>query len=181
MFCPKCGTKNPENGKFCRSCGTDLHTVNRALSGELKIRESSEYRKHKRRKASWDSAFGKLFTGIAFVGVTIALANSAVGRGWWFWMLIPALTMIGAGLAQIMQIKQNQRDSVSFNSAQRPGELGEQQQGALPASRTDYVSPVRSDQYQTGDLVPPSVTENTTRHLELDSEGETMTLPKQNG
>ncbi|MGI8670151.1 MAG: zinc-ribbon domain-containing protein, partial [Aridibacter sp.] len=23
MFCPKCGTQNPENGKFCRKCGTD--------------------------------------------------------------------------------------------------------------------------------------------------------------
>ena len=24
MFCPKCGSKNPENAKFCRSCGTKL-------------------------------------------------------------------------------------------------------------------------------------------------------------
>ena len=35
MFCPKCGTKNPEDGKFCRSCGSDLAVVSAALSGGL--------------------------------------------------------------------------------------------------------------------------------------------------
>jgi uncharacterized membrane protein YvbJ len=24
MFCPQCGEKNPDNGKFCSSCGTAL-------------------------------------------------------------------------------------------------------------------------------------------------------------
>ncbi len=35
MFCPKCGIKNPENGKYCRSCGTDLNIVSKALRGEI--------------------------------------------------------------------------------------------------------------------------------------------------
>ncbi len=35
MFCPKCGTQNPESGKFCRKCGTDLSPVSDALSGKL--------------------------------------------------------------------------------------------------------------------------------------------------
>lgn len=45
---------------------------------------------------------------------------------------------------------------------------------------TNYdVPPPRGSAYDTGELVaPPSVTENTTRHLEMNSEGDTMTLPK---
>lgn len=43
----------------------------------------------------------------------------------------------------------------------------------------DFVAPPRGSIYETGDLnTPPSVTENTTRQLELDPEGSTMTLPK---
>ncbi|MFN2501427.1 MAG: zinc-ribbon domain-containing protein, partial [Pyrinomonadaceae bacterium] len=30
MFCPKCGSQNPETGKFCRSCGTDVGGVSSA-------------------------------------------------------------------------------------------------------------------------------------------------------
>ena len=39
------------------------------------------------------------------------------------------------------------------------------------------VSPADS-RYRTGDLAPPSVTDSTTKLLELDPEGETTTLPK---
>jgi len=46
----------------------------------------------------------------------------------------------------------------------------------LPPPQTQWVAP--ESKYKTGDLVPPSVTDNTTRHLEMDSEGQTMTLPK---
>ena len=42
MFCPKCGTGNPDNGKFCRSCGVDLGIVSVALSGDLsKLNDAS--------------------------------------------------------------------------------------------------------------------------------------------
>jgi hypothetical protein len=50
----------------------------------------------------------------------------------------------------------------------------------LPPTAADYVSPPKQSIYETGDLAPApsSVTEETTRHLQMDSEGETMTLPK---
>ena len=47
-------------------------------------------------------------------------------------------------------------------------------------SSNRYAEPLKSI-YDTGELVPPSsVTENTTRHLEINNEGETMTLPPNN-
>jgi hypothetical protein len=46
----------------------------------------------------------------------------------------------------------------------------------LPPTQTTYVEP--ESRFKTGDLVPPSVTDNTTRQLEMDSEGQTMALPK---
>ena len=46
----------------------------------------------------------------------------------------------------------------------------------LPPNQTEYVQP--ESRYKTGDLIPASVTDGTTRHLEINSEGETMTLPK---
>ena len=54
------------------------------------------------------------------------------------------------------------------------------QNNALPPTNTDYVAPPKQSIYDTGELHerPGSVTENTTRHLQMDSEGETMTLPK---
>ena len=32
MFCPKCGGQNPETGKYCRACGTDLGNITGALA-----------------------------------------------------------------------------------------------------------------------------------------------------
>lgn len=176
MFCPKCGVKNPENGMFCRSCGTDLNVVSKALTGKLQLGKPQMPVNKKGKPISWESAFSKLFGGLAFIGVTIALANSNMGRGWWFWMLIPALTMIGTGLAQVIQIKTSEKSNVDFAATGRELEPSEQKE--LPPSRTDYVAPVRDSTYKTGNLAPPSVTDNTTKHLEMDSEGETMTLPK---
>lgn len=175
MFCPKCGTENPETGRFCRSCGSDLGNVAVALSGQLP--QAQNLVDHKGKPVSWDRAIVKIFTGLAFVAVTIALAVSGTGRGWWFWMLIPAFTSLGAGIAQFVQLKNAQRPSVGFAPPQQRNIGAAEQNTGLPPSRTEYVSPGES-RYKTGDLVPPSVTDRTTRHLETNSEGETMTLPK---
>ena len=79
MFCPKCGKQNPEDGKFCRSCGTDLGNVSSALTGQLP--QGRQLVDHKGRPVSWDKAIVKIFTGIAFLCVAVALSFS-IGKGW---------------------------------------------------------------------------------------------------
>jgi hypothetical protein len=92
--------------------------------------------------------------GIAFLLVSAALAFSRIGRGWWFWMLIPAFSMMATGLAQYIRVKE--RDKRAF----QPGGFGQPTMQPPPPVST---FPVRN----TGELVapPPSVTEGTTRHL----------------
>lgn len=175
MFCPKCGIQNPDDGKFCRSCGTDLGNVSDVLSGKLQISKGCTNSKGK--PISLESSLTKLFMGIAFLAVSIVLGVSGMGRGWWFWMLIPALMFIGGGMAQYMQIRSATQGNGRFTSAAPNAISGNMHSAsALPPAQTTFVAP--ESRYRTGDLVPPSVTDNTTRHLEMNGEGETMTLPK---
>ncbi len=179
MFCPKCGTQNPNDGRFCRSCGADLGNVSAALSGNLPKPHAMVDRKGK--PINWESATVKIFSGLAFVAVSIALAFSQMGRGWWFWLLIPAFGSLGSGVAQFIQLKKSENQNVNFAPQNTQNTINSApQNNALPPTQTDYVAPPKQSIYDTGELAerPGSVTESTTRHLEMDSEGETMTLPK---
>ena len=92
-------------------------------------------------------------------------------------MLIPGFMFVGGGLAQYLQLKKAEQGGVRFGAPEQAAIETSAQHAGLPPSQTEYVSPVES-RYKTGDLVPPSVTDSTTKLLELDSEGQTMTLPK---
>src|SRR6266850_8422873 len=156
MFCPKCATQNLEGASFCRVCGANISLIPQALSGQLpQAREDEDVelsgrarRRHRRREASLDSVFKNVFMGIAFLLVSMALAFSRMGAGWWFWMLIPAFSMMGSGVAQYIRLKE--RDKQAF----RPGAIS--QPSMMPPRRVDAL-PTRN----TGELVPPppSVTE----------------------
>jgi hypothetical protein len=174
MFCPKCGIQNPETGKFCRSCGTDLGNVSVALSGKLPATQNMVDRKGK--PINLESAITKFFMGLAFLVIAIVLAVTGRGTGWWFWMLIPSLMFIGSGIAQYIQLKSSGQTGVRFAPPDQGSIAAPTPNAALPPTRTDYVA--AESRYKTGDLVPPSVTDGTTKHLEINSEGETMTLPK---
>lgn len=189
MFCPKCGTQNPETGKFCRTCGTDLGTVSEALSGKTSNKpqgfgmfepvQPMSLTNRRGRPVTWESAFGKLGLGVAFVLVAFILGATGMGRGWWFWMLIPGFLMLASGAAQCVQItkSEQQKNFSPQPERQNRNEISSApKNSALPPPQTEYVSP--ESRYKTGDLVPPSVTDGTTRHLEINKEGETMTLPK---
>jgi hypothetical protein len=175
MFCPKCGGQNPENGKFCRSCGTDLGVVSSALSSPS---QPPALVNRRGRPISWESSITKFATGIAFLVIAIVLGvtNMAGGRVWWFWMLIPAFTMMGSGVAQYVQLRKAEKGQLAAaplaSQAAFPAKTG----AALPPQSTEFVVP--ESRYKTGDLVPPSVTDGTTRHLEMESESKTMALPK---
>lgn len=186
MFCPKCGTQNPDNGKFCRNCGTDLSPVSSALSGKpqgfqpmqpMQPMQPVQLWDRRGRPVSWESAIGKLFGGLAFLIISIVLAFSQMGRVWWFWLLIPAFTMLGTGIAQYIQLrKQEQRNLQNYPPGAGSAFIPSNPSNAsLPPTQTEYVSPHVDSRYKTGDLVPPSVVEATTRHLEMNKDGETMT------
>lgn len=194
MFCPKCGTKNPDNGKYCRSCGTDLGNVSAALSGDLPTNykdagvaaidfENRKRSREMRRRQDPNEVFGdsikQIILGIGFLIVSIVLLNTGVAGGfaWWWAMLFPAFGLLSKGISDYLKSKRMEKSQQLRFAEQNQFTLNQSQTRAdLPPSQTDYVAP--ETRFKTGDLVPPSVTDNTTRHLEIDSEGQTMTLPK---
>jgi hypothetical protein len=169
MFCPNCAAKNLDGASFCRVCGANISLIPGALSGQLpQARQEDDVdegglcatRRRRRGQPSIDSAVRNAFMGMAFLGVAIALAFTRMGTGWWFWMLIPAFSMMGTGVAQYMRYKENQKQAF-LPGASRPAPAMPQRVESAP-QRVDLF-PSRN----TGELVapPPSVTEGTTRHL----------------
>jgi hypothetical protein len=177
MFCPKCGKDNPENSKFCRACGMNLGGLTTSVTSV----PTAPLVDGRGRTVSLEGAITRFTTGLAFLGVTIALAFTRAGRNWWFWMLIPAFSLIGTGIAQYIQYK-NAEGKKALEPAQATPVLPAEQYASLPPQTSqpaNYSAP--ESKFRTGDLVPPSVTEPTTKLLEKDDERPTMTLPTRDG
>jgi hypothetical protein len=159
MFCPKCATQNLEGASYCRSCGANISLVPHALSGQLPQAQGDDVigrrgRRRHGRELTLDRAFKSAFMGVAFLLVSLALSFSRMGRGWWFWMLIPAFSMMGSGIAQYIRLREQERRVLGGAKLN---------QAKMPAPRRVDVFAARG----TGELkdTPPSVTEGTTRHL----------------
>ena len=165
MFCPKCAAQNLDGASFCRVCGVNISLVPHALNGQMQqppAPEEQPTRRERRalRKApTLDNAFRNAFMGIGFLLITLALSLSSVGRGWWFWMLIPAFSMMGTGIAQYMRYREQQNQNRSLRQYSAP---------PIPNTSPANSFPTRA----TGELTvsPPSVTEGTTRHLNVKAE-----------
>jgi hypothetical protein len=169
MFCPKCATENISGARFCRSCGIDVSLIPQALAGNLPqavpVAEDDDddsdrsRRRHRRGKhPNIEGGLRNIFVGIGFLMVAIALAFTPMGRMWWFWMMIPAFSMIGGGVAEYMRAK-NAEKELPPHAAQEQSQLPRSAfAGELPQrDRSDLMAP------------PPSVTEGTTRHLGAES------------
>ena len=108
-----------------------------------------EGRRREGREVTLDQAFKNMFLGVAFLIVTFALSRS--GMGWWFWMLLPAFSLMGTGVAQYIRVRERQK-----------------RESLMPARAVRAFSePVRNPD----ELMPPapSVTEGTTRHLGVEA------------
>jgi hypothetical protein len=186
MFCQKCGTQNPDNGRFCRSCGNDLGNV--AAVPPVQLQQQPDYYiDHRGRRRSnnpddiWSHAIRNIMMGAGFLVISMALllTNVAGGHAWWWAMLFPAFSLLATGISQAAKVKRLEKKGSAAPIMQNQFSSN-QPNAPLPPSQTDYAQPQGSI-YETGELLsPPSVTEGTTRHLEINKEGETMTLPKNN-
>jgi hypothetical protein len=162
MFCPKCATQNVDGAKFCRSCGADISLVPQAMTGTLQPAyqknedPEDDYYRHGRRgrRPSIEKAIKSSFMGVGFIVVAIILAFTPMGRGWWFWMMFPAFTMLGGGVAEYMRAKHAQKaityqPTTAQANVPRAAYLNE----LPPRNTSEIMAP------------PPSVVEGTTRHL----------------
>jgi hypothetical protein len=171
MFCPKCATQNLDGASFCRSCGANISLVPQALTGQVvqpPVEDVSDRygrrRRKREREPTLDSSFKNIFMGIAFLIIAIALSRT-IGAGWWFWMLIPAFSLMGSGMAQLIRVRDRERRGAIDEPRSQPG-LTQQAPTALPR-RTDELRPP-----------VPSVTEGTTRHLGVEAPTRHLETPE---
>jgi hypothetical protein len=171
MYCPKCGTENIEEANFCRGCGADLAPVSQALSGRVPERRSASHDledrsrdRHERRNRGAkepriDKAITNIFTGIGFLLVAIMVYFFGPGgKAWWWTMLIPGFTTLGGGIAEYVRYKQ-----LKGEEQKPPGTSEPRAAAAVPPARVSALPP-----RNTSEMVPPpSVTEGTTRHLNI--------------
>lgn len=129
----------------------------------------------------WSAGIRNIIMSVGFltVAMTLLITSVAGGEKWWWAMLIPAFTLLANGIGSISKSKRLEKNKSETIEQRTQLQFSPPQPNAsLPPSQTEYVEPQKTI-YDTGELVvPPSVTEGTTRHLEINKEGETMTLPK---
>jgi hypothetical protein len=88
--------------------------------------------------------------GIAFMLIAIGLW---VSREWWgLWMLIPGFAMLGKGIGMILSSRESRQIEKWSAASQAPPQI---------APNTGHLN-----EAPRPEIEPPSVTEQTTRHLD---------------
>jgi len=167
MFCPKCGSQNADETKFCRGCGADLSNVLAVIGGKV----PDDLPLAEKHIALFSSAIRGLMIGLGFL--IVSGAAFGIGRGvqvMGLLLLAFAFYFIGTGVSRLVQAKALKRLRTPKISQPTP---------ALSTGNAEYIKPPRSV-YETDDLIatPRSVTEHTTTHLTMDPEGDTFGSPK---
>jgi hypothetical protein len=163
MFCPKCASQNLEGASFCRVCGANISLVPQALAGQVaqppqrdEIVDEGCGSRRRNRPLTLEVAFRNMFMGVAFLIIAIALSRT-IGAAWWFWMLIPAFSLMGKGVAQYLRVKERDKREALMPPRMPSLQSGQTAPQAFP-HRTDELRPP-----------VPSVTEGTTRHLGVEA------------
>src|SRR5262245_3869536 len=106
MFCPKCGSNQSENRKFCTHCGTNLNIVSQALTGQISqpayvpppINPSELQRRHELAKGYRFTIIGSGF--IAFSFANLIFTGSFFG----FWSFL-GLIFLAVGISRVISYK----------------------------------------------------------------------------
>jgi len=152
MFCPKCATQNVDGAHFCRSCGANISLVPQALTGQLAqppMTEVGGSHRRRRRELTLEQPVQNVFIGFAFLIISIVLSRT-IGQVWWFWLLIPAFSLMAKGVAQFIRLK-----NYESRTALAP-----------PPVRGSFTEPPPQPELRAP---ASSVTEGTTRHLGVEA------------
>jgi hypothetical protein len=181
MYCPKCAAQNIEDAQFCRGCGENISLVSQAMTGQLPEKravghdaeghpydESGRRIRREKDPPRLDKAIKTGFMGLAFLIIAIILGFTGDRRhDYWYWLLIPAFTMLGGGVAEYVRVKQSRGTQMRLPDIQSRASIPPARVSALPPRNTSELVPQ-----------PPSVTESTTRHLDLSAEAPTRQISR---
>ena len=158
------------DAKYCRACGADISLVPQALTrslpegafGVLDVEEEesggSKKRKYKfKEPPTLEKGLSKCMEGVAFLIIFLTgFFYFWGGIFLWIWFIIPALANFGEGVGQIIR---SRTERGALNPRTNFGAV----EPSLPIAHAAGELPPR----ETSEIVapPPSVTEETTRHL----------------
>jgi len=171
MFCPKCGSQNADKTKFCRGCGAELGSllVAASASGRKANRGADTRSLAEKQIDIYSRGLRGLMIGVGLILVAVfALILTTRSLPVALFSLIFGVVFLGTGVSRLVQAKGLK------TLAERD------EHAALGPGQTEYIKPARSV-FDTDDLSAArvSVTENTTRHLELDAQDESAKSAKQ--
>ncbi len=168
MYCPKCGTENSNDGKFCRSCGANLIGVLAVVDGNLP--ENIAIPENNKIAEIYGTGIRNLILGFGFFLTTVFVKSMPGDTYFWLLFLIPAFSLLASGISRIVKAEELKK-SRKATPFQIPALPVNQLNKALPPNQPDYIKSQKSI-YDTEELVekPASVTENTTKLLQTEDE-----------
>ena len=166
MFCPKCGTQNPDETTYCRGCGGELSGMlapiaNRSI-GRRRLRKldgGPMTIAEKQIELFSRGVRGLIMGSGLFIVAALAFILSTRGLTFSLFMLAFGFLLVGTGISRLIHARGLKR----LTKQDEPS--------SLPPGDADYIKP-RGSIYQTGDLIPEplSITDRTTTHLRTNDE-----------
>lgn len=177
MFCPKCSQQQvSDEMRFCSRCGFSLTAVRELVDGSNALLESTVNTQSQKVSRSPKSVRRGAWLILASVLATLPLGLLiAVDDDFAVFLLLPFLCFI-VGLAHILYgvFVADRRAARAEEIRQNIAALTAGQSSAaaqLPPSRVAPVGNFTPRRTETAEMIqPPSVTENTTRLLEEESD-----------
>jgi hypothetical protein len=192
MYCPKCGSENQPDLKFCTRCGINLAIVSDVIAGKSVDKSWAEsplveiVKKYYDGKRSTAVGAGSLLIGLAFLITLLKLNVSENLTGVLLNVIAAGVVIYGAG-AIIAGIagwieSSSKLKALGYDNPKNAIPKSNKSVAELPAASTvisvkSYNTDSIHAPVELGDSITasPSVTEQTTRHLE--EEGEKILQP----